>query len=209
MRRLLLIRHAAPAIVPGVLAAQWRLSDEGRNTATALARRLVTYSISEFATSIEPKAIETATILAAPFRKPVDVYGGLQEHERSHAPFLGKDQFEATMARFFRHQKELIFGDETATQARKRFAEAIEMVLHTSRGKGDILVVTHGTVLTLFVTAFNPIDPFAFWRQLALPDLVTLRLPDYALVEDAAGSKAAVRAPAVQGRERKSLVPKG
>lgn len=209
MRRLLLIRHAAPAIVPGVPAAQWRLSDEGRAAAETLARRIAAYSISEFATSIEPKAIETATILAAPFRKPVDVYGGLKEHERSDVPLLGKDQFEATMARFFHRQKELIFGDETATQARKRFAEAIEAVLRTSRGKGDILVVTHGTVLTLFVTAFNPIDPFAFWRRLALPDLVTLRLPDYALVEDAADSDAAVHAPAVQSRERKPLVPKG
>jgi 2,3-bisphosphoglycerate-dependent phosphoglycerate mutase len=208
MRRLLLIRHAAPVIVSGGPTAQWRLSEEGRAAAETLARRIATYSISKFATSVEPKAIETATILAASFRKPVDAYGGLHEHERSHAPLQGRDQFEATMARFFHHQKELIFGDETAAQARKRFAEAIETVLRTSRGKGDILVVTHGTVLTLFVAAFNPIDPFAFWQRLALPDLVTLRLPDCALVDDAADSDS-VRALAVQSRELKSPIRKG
>ncbi|MGH2517776.1 MAG: histidine phosphatase family protein [Ktedonobacterales bacterium] len=184
MRHLLLVRHAAPIIEPGVPAARWRLSEAGHAAAASLAKRLTHYSISTFATSLEPKAVETATILAAPFRKPVDMYGGLHEHERSQVPLLGKDQFAATMARFFRRQKELVFGDETAAQARNRFAAAIETVVRMAHGKGDLLVVTHGTVLTLFVAAHNPIEPFTFWRGLALPDLIALRLPDYTLSND-------------------------
>lgn len=203
MRQLLLVRHAAPTIKPGVPAAEWRLSEEGRAAATALAGQLTRYSISHFVSSREPKAVETATLLAASFGKPVEEYGDLHEHERSQTPFLGREEFEVTMARFFRRRKELVLGDETAAQALRRFTVAIETVAHVSPGEGDILVVTHGTVLALFVAAHNSVEPFTFWRGLTLPDLVALRLPDYQLVEETALSQrgASYRARATEARK--------
>jgi len=183
MRHLFLVRHAAPTIIPGMPAAQWPLSDAGRAAAVTLARQISGSAISSIVSSREPKAIETANILAAWLRLPATMDGGLNEHDRTTSPYLDRDEFETTISRFFDNQKELIFGAESAAQALKRFTSAVEgVVAQSTNGNGDLLIVTHGTVLTLFVAAHNPIVPLAFWRQLAQPDLVTLRLPDFRLL---------------------------
>jgi broad specificity phosphatase PhoE len=51
----------------------------------------------------------------------------------------------------------------------------------THPGK-NIVVVSHGTVITLFVEKFNGIDPFSFWKKLDLPSFVVLSLPQHKLV---------------------------
>lgn len=40
MRRLILVKHSLPQIVPGKPAPRWHLSDEGRRRGTLLADRL-------------------------------------------------------------------------------------------------------------------------------------------------------------------------
>jgi hypothetical protein len=48
-------------------------------------------------------------------------------------------------------------------------------------GVGDIVVVTHGTVLTLAVAERCMLDPFHFWQRLGLPSAVSLTVPDMTL----------------------------
>ena len=45
---------------------------------------------------------------------------------------------------------------------------------HNSR---NLAVISHGTVITLFVAQTNQIEPFSFWKSLGLPSLVVLKLP--------------------------------
>jgi len=44
---------------------------------------------------------------------------------------------------------------------------------------GNIAIVAHGTVTTLFVAQFNAIDPFPFWKQMGLPSFIVLEMPDF------------------------------
>ncbi|NOK58376.1 MAG: hypothetical protein GFH27_549279n182 [Chloroflexi bacterium AL-W] len=44
------------------------------------------------------------------------------------------------------------------------------------------IVVTHGTVITLFVCAHNPGTPFEFWQKLGLPSYVMLDYPLYRII---------------------------
>lgn len=180
-RRLVLVRHSVPEVVHGVPAHRWTLSGEGRACAAALAERLTAYRPACVASSVEPKAIATAEIIAHRLTVPVEVVAGLHEHERSRTPFMDRDHFEAAVARFFAAPEELILGDETAAQARQRFTRAVNEVI-ARQAAGDILIVTHGTVMTLFIAAASGVDPFPFWRELGMPCFVALSLPDLQVV---------------------------
>lgn len=176
--RLLLIRHSAPEIVPGAPARDWRLSAEGRRRCDALARRVAAYAPRVLVTSVEPKARETAELVGARLGMPVETAAGLHEHERDNVGYLGREAFEAAVAEFFARPDALVLGRETAAQALARFSRAVDAVL-AAHPTGTLAVVTHGTVLTLFVAARAGIEPLPFWRGLVLPDLVALELPTY------------------------------
>ncbi len=71
-------------------------------------------------------------------------------------------------------------GNETADEAHARFAAAVEAVCarHSAR---NIMVVAHGTVITLLVARRAGLEPFPFWKRLGLPSFVALSLPDHAM----------------------------
>jgi len=175
-RRLLLIRHSAPEIVPGVPAREWRLCEEGRRRCEALAERVHVYAPRVIVSSVEPKARETAELVAARLGVAVQTADGLHEHERDNVGFLGRAEFDAAVGDFFARPDDLVLGRETAAQALDRFNRAVVDVLATQRS-GAVAIVTHGTVMSLFVAARTGVDPFAFWRDLALPDFAVLDLP--------------------------------
>jgi broad specificity phosphatase PhoE len=162
--------------VPEVPASQWRLSETGRQRCLLLAKRLAGYRPQAIVASVEPKAVETAQLVAAQLGIAVEVGAGLHEHDRREVGWLPAAAFEAAVAALFAHPDVLVMGSETATQARERFARAVEAVLqrHTA---GNVVIVAHGTVIALFVAAVAGIEPFALWQRLGLPSFVVLTLP--------------------------------
>lgn len=154
-RKLILVRHSVPEMVTGVPASQWRLSDEGRRRCELLAGRLAAYHLAAVVSSTEPKAAETGQIVAEFLGLPFETAPGLHEHERGVVQALGsQEEFQMRVACFFEHPSELVFGLETADQAHKRFAGAIAHVL-SRHPSGNLAVVSHGTVMTLFITRAN------------------------------------------------------
>ena len=174
---LILVKHALPQIDPTVPASQWRLSEEGRHVSQVFAQRLAQYELDLIFSSVEPKAIETAHIVAAALEKSVEVVENLHEHARNNVGFLEKKEFEASVARFFNQPGLLTFGNETANQAHHRFSRAVMGIIEKYADK-NIALITHGTVLTLFVSRLVGIEPFAFWKDLELPSWVVLSHPD-------------------------------
>jgi 2,3-bisphosphoglycerate-dependent phosphoglycerate mutase len=183
MRKLILIRHSVPVRDGAVPASQWRLSEEGRGLCEALAARLAAYEPVVIVSSVEPKAMETAQIVAGRLGIPWETMDDLHEHERP-LPGLApsREAFEAQVIRLLQEPGELVFGAETGEEARERFAEAIEQVLDKHRA-GNVAVVTHGTVMSLFVSQATGIDPARFWQSLGLPAFAVLSLPDLELLE--------------------------
>jgi broad specificity phosphatase PhoE len=179
VRRLFLIRHANTEIVAHVPAADWHLSDAGYQRARALAAAIKPNGLSCIHSSVESKALQTADAFGDVFGVPIVQVPGLQEHERPGVPLLPNDVFERTMEAFFSRPSERVFGNESADEARTRFERALVALLNNH--EDDLLVVTHGTVLTLMVAAKNRIDPFSFWKQLRMPSAVSLWLPDMTL----------------------------
>ena len=177
MRRLVLVRHSKAEIDPHKPAASWRLDDTGRRRSELLAGRLRGFNLRVAWSSREPKAVETAEIVAAALEVPVQTADGLEEHHRRGVPYFpSRDEFESAVEQFFLKPDQLVLGEETAGQALSRFTAAIDDVLDA--GQTDTVVVTHGTVMTLYVARVAGVRPMDFWRRLETPSFVVLTLPD-------------------------------
>jgi 2,3-bisphosphoglycerate-dependent phosphoglycerate mutase len=172
-RSLLLIRHAAPLILQDAPAREWPLSDEGRRACEEFAGRLAPYRVTAILSSAEVKARETAAILVAWLGLTPGVEADLNEQRRDNVPYLGRPDFEAAIRRLFAEPDTLVLGQETATQAYTRFAGAVGRAL-VAHPDGDVALVTHGTVMSLYAERHAGVEPFAFWQALTMPDLVAL-----------------------------------
>ena len=96
--------------------------------------------------------------------------------------YLGPIEWEQTITAFFARPNELVFGEETATQAVQRFSAAVQQVLQ-QYDEGNVVIVTHGTVITLFTAQHAPIALLPFWQSLDTPAFIVVSLPTYSLVD--------------------------
>ena len=165
----ILVRHAAPNIIEDVPPVRWTLSEEGRRAAATLADRLAEYQPAAVVSSPEPKAFETASILAKRLRRAVTKDESFVEHRRPGLRFGTREEFEANIRAIFERPSERLFGGESADEAFKRFEDALSR--HTAR---PLIVATHGTVLTLFVSRKTGLDPFELWSSMKLPEAFVL-----------------------------------
>ena len=179
---IILVKHSLPEIDSTVPANEWHLSSEGRDRSRVLAEKLGPYDLDMILTSIEPKAKETAEVVANHLEIPVEVVEGLHEHERRNVGFLEKERFEQSISRFFSRPTELVFGEETADTAYNRFSKAV-YGLSDRFPQANMALISHGTVLSLLVSRVSTLEPFALWKQLGLPSYVVLSRPDLNVVE--------------------------
>lgn len=182
MKPLILIKHSLPVIREDVPAREWHLSNEGLVRAQKLAERLLRYKPEVVVSSMEPKARQTAETLAEQFDLEYRVIENLHEHDRSQAPYYARDDFHALIRTFFEQPDRLVIGNETAGQTLNRFRSAIDLVL-TSYTDKTILVVAHGTVISLFVSDLTGYNSFDLWQQLGLPSYVVLNMKYKQLLE--------------------------
>jgi broad specificity phosphatase PhoE len=181
VRKLFLIKHAKPNIKPGVPAHSWLLSAEGYEGSKQLAWQLANQGICWVASSDELKASETGHALAQELGVRFAITPGLYEHRRAKVRWeKSQERFEAAVWNLFRHPAEVVFGEESADQAHRRFAAAVADVMMNERDTGAI--VAHGTVITLLVARANSIQPFTFWKALGFLGVVELEWPSLKLL---------------------------
>lgn len=182
MRTLLLVKHAPPLIDPLASASAWPLSDEGRTLCASLAEALKDHEPGFVVASRETKAAETGRIVARALRLPFGVAEGLQEHDRRNVPFYpDKREFVSRLRSLFAQPAERVLGEESADEAHARFLKALAGVLERNP-EGNPVVVSHGTVIALFVSRATGAEPYDLWAGLRLPSFVALTLPGLRLV---------------------------
>ena len=173
MGRITLVRHSIPAIDPATPARDWVLSSAGVTAAEDLAGRMDGFEMTAIVSSDEPKARQTAEILAHAHNWRLDCDPDLREHDRSTLGFLPRADFEAGIARLFANPGDLVFGSETADAVRTRFKAAVARA-HRANAGGDLLLVTHGTAMTLYLAQMAEIEPLSFWQAMTMPMAVLL-----------------------------------
>ena len=178
---LILVRHSVPQFETDHPANTWKLSDKGRLRAHRLAEQLESYEPEVIVSSDEPKAKETADILGIHLRLQVQILPDLHEHDRSNVRFLSHDAFQRSIREFFQKPHELVFGEETADQTHARFYQAVHSVLNKHRDK-TVVIVTHGTVISLFVSRLTGTSDLELWNKLGLPSFVAMDLHSSTLI---------------------------
>ena len=182
-RKLILVHHSHTQVDPNVTAAEWHLSDGGRARCAQLAERLRLYDIETLVASPEFKAIETAELVAGRLGLRPEIANGLQEHDRSNLPFYdSQDEFQLVVKRLFEKPDESVVGRETAVEARSRFTKALNKIIE-DHPSGNIAIVTHGTVMSLYIGHETDVDAYRFWTRLGMPSFTVLSLPDLRLLE--------------------------
>ena len=176
MKKLILVRHSEPKIELGIPANRWSLSARGMDRCIGLARRLAAHGPDILLSSTEPKARETPEIAADRLGIPVSVVEGLHEHERKSVPYVSAQEFRNAVEGLFARPDELVYGEETADQARERFGVAVSSVLEDHQ-ETNIAVVGHGTVISLFAGTVAGIDALALWERIGMPSCIVLSRP--------------------------------
>jgi broad specificity phosphatase PhoE len=175
---LVLVKHSLPEIREGVPASLWHLSAEGVQRAHLLAPKIAGFRLQCIFSSQEPKAAETAQILADDLKLPCQTLPNLHEHIRPTSTNFRQAAFEADVEALFARPNELVFGGETADQAHERFREALAGIVEANLGQ-NLAIVSHGTVISLFVSRACGIDPFPLWKSLGLPSYLVLDMTHY------------------------------
>jgi broad specificity phosphatase PhoE len=163
---LLLVRHSAPELDPSVPSEEWRLSEEGRRRCEPLAERLARYEPRVLLASTEPKARETAELVAPALGLEVQLSDGLRETARRTVGWLAPEQLDRGIRELFERPRQVAFGEESAEAALARFEAAVAGL------SAPAVVVTHGTVLSLFAAPRIGRDAYELWSSLELPDVV-------------------------------------
>jgi broad specificity phosphatase PhoE len=171
MARLILVKHSQVAPDQAVPPKHWRLSQRGRDLCLPLAEALRPYAPGILASSDEPKAIDTANVIANQLGLSVHIAAGLDEHRR---PYVAKN-FLTLMRRYFEAPGERVFGEESAAEATDRFASAVDAAARAHRAN-TLAIVTHGTVLALYAAPFFGLEPYVLWTRMSHPSFVVLDL---------------------------------
>lgn len=174
---LVLVKHSLPAIDPAARPDSWSLNDTGRRRCRRLADLLVPYVPATMVTSPEPKAQETAALLTDRLGGEVAVEHNRREQERSALGWLGDDAFEEVVLSAMERPWERLLGMAPVDHARSRFTRTMERLI-ARHSPGNVIVVAHGTVISLFAAPLLGMPVADLWRRLGLPSLVALSLPD-------------------------------
>ena len=169
MPQIALIKHSKVTVDATIPPGQWPLSDEGRVLCRPLADALKMHKLDLLVSSEEPKAIETAELVGARLRIETHTAPNLDEHRRPFVPA----GFEDAMKRFFAQPTERVFGEESANEARARFAEALNAVLRAYPGR-TLGIVAHGTVIALYAAPYFHTGAAALWQRLMHPSFVLI-----------------------------------
>jgi len=163
--RLFLVRHGATQLTAedrfsGAVGVD--LSDEGRGQARALARRLASETLSAVYASPLSRTMETAELLAAPHRLPVQARDGLREI--SHGRWEGRTRDE--VERCFPEEYAAWEADpftfapkegESGVGVLARSLPVIREIVVAHRGE-NVLVVSHKATLRLLLSSLLGFD---------------------------------------------------
>jgi broad specificity phosphatase PhoE len=160
-----LVRHGPPLVDPSVPAHAWALDASRTGQVQALAECGVLPEQARWCSSDEPKALQTAQLLAGD--AAVEPVPALREQAR---PAGWVDDYAVRIHRsLVRPDEPPAAGWETAGSTRARVVEAVRILLKET--PGDLVLVGHGTAWTLAVSELTgaPVD-LAAWERLLLPD---------------------------------------
>lgn len=168
-----MVRHAESPYVHGQERTRG-LSEEGQKAAARVAELLSDIDVHCIASSPYARARQTVQPLAE--RKGLDIilYEELAERliagPDSRKPW---DVVKEAIRRSFEDKDFALEGGESTRQAQQRALPVIRKLLGEHRGR-NIVIGTHGNIMTILLNAFDERYGFEFWLAATQPDIYRL-----------------------------------
>jgi len=160
---LIFVLHARPESRPGIPSHEWRLSQAAKEDAVLLSHALPPELAPVAWSSAEPRARETAAVIALRKCLRVEPEPRFAEVDRAAGGWL--DDYDAAAEVYLRTGAHA--GWEPRRSVAARFEAAVAALPPDSR---DTVIVTHGLALTCWLASRIPLAAPAWWRALTLPD---------------------------------------
>jgi len=151
MQRVVFISHANVVINPNIPVPDWGLSEKGKSRHHKFNENSTLQGVRSVYSSMEQKAIDGGKILANFLDLELIQIESLGENDRSSTGYLKEKEFQQTANQFFENPTISVRGWEKAIEAQKRIVDAVEKIIQSDQGTGDIAIVSHGGVGTLLM----------------------------------------------------------
>jgi broad specificity phosphatase PhoE len=181
------VKHGTPVLDAARPPREWLLSPRGESEAHRLAEELRPFVPYVVVASSEPKAERTAQLIASSVGQSVRVVDGIREIDRGVLPIVDAEAHRELNRPIFLEPTRAILGFEPANAALERFEHSIQAEIERVP-EDNIVVVSHGTVISLFVGRYNALDSFVFWCGFQCGQHVALHMYSFRLVESRQGS---------------------
>lgn len=168
--RIYMVRHADSPFVFGEERSRG-LSEQGHEDAFKVADLLDSFDIHYVCSSAYTRAIQTVQHLAS--RRNLSIYEYEELRER---PIKGLndraswDELLVAIEKSFVDPDFALDGGETTRDAQRRAIPIIEQLLSEHNGK-NIVIGTHGNIMTIIMNYFDNNYGYDFWMSTSKPDI--------------------------------------
>ncbi|MFW9963374.1 MAG: histidine phosphatase family protein [Candidatus Sifarchaeia archaeon] len=161
------LRHAETKKDLSIPVREWSITNEGIFLTKELAKSEQLSTIDGIIHSSEPKARQTAEIFAEGLDVQMYQISGFDELSREHEGKLTDEEYRDRVRKTLTNLEENVIGWESGSDALHRFEDAVKKIDIMFYQK-NILIVTHGLVLTLYFSKLKGLLTIAFerWSQL-------------------------------------------
>ena len=170
----LILRHAETIKDPDKHPEDWLLTPDALEKINEYISEDKFVGITKIVSSTEPKAISTA--------KPISFHLNLQIEEmrefvevKREKKFLTDEEFLIQKQKELEIRDEKVNGVESGNEAIERFKSGIQKLEEKLQNE-CILVITHGTIMTLFLAEYKNdfSNIFGDWKNLKFCELIEL-----------------------------------
>ncbi|MFC4559274.1 histidine phosphatase family protein [Virgibacillus kekensis] len=168
-----MVRHAKSPFVLGEESTR-PLSSEGLTAANKVMDILIKRDIDYIVSSPYKRAVQTVEGLAKAKGLPVHQYEELRERAIKGLEFeLSEDEIDKAIEWSFKDKNFCLENGETTKQAQNRSIPLIMKLLRVHKGE-NIVIGTHGNIMTIIMNFFNDNFGFDFWKSTSKPDIYKL-----------------------------------
>lgn len=161
------LRHAKTKVDLSTPAREWSITKDGALSARELASSEKFSQIDGIIHSSESKAKQTAEAFVDGLDVQMYQLSGLDELARNHEGKLNDEEYRDRVRRTLSDLEKSVPGWESGASALKRFEDAVRKVDIMFHRK-NVLIVSHGIVLTLYFNKLKGFEAIAYerWSQL-------------------------------------------
>ncbi|WP_274653309.1 histidine phosphatase family protein [Paenibacillus humicola] len=168
-----MVRHADSPFVFGEERTRG-LSQEGFAAAKRAAEFFTDVEIHYIASSPYARAKQTVQTIAEQKALPIDEFEALAERAIKGLDYKAPwEELLAAIRRSFEDKDFALAGGESTRQAQERAVPVLEKLLQERRGQ-NIVIGTHGNIMTIMMNHYDDSYGYAFWDATTKADIYKL-----------------------------------